>query len=559
MEREETLEKLRKARKQYDGSVREIFAKEFADKEYETLSGIPLDVLYTPLDVEGIDYLKDIGFPGEYPYTRGNFPAGYRTRLWNTRQIVTYGTAEETNKIWKELLSRGQTGLHIGLCQRSGAGSDHEMSIGFACKHSATMDTVADYVDVIDGIDLNKYAIDLGTDAPSQLAMFIAAAEEKGYQRRALRGSMANKVRMVMYPENKGNPYIDIVEFCTKEIPYWRCFNIETRNERDGGFNAIQEAAWAIAVGADGLRAVMERGFGVDEIAPRINFFIAVETDFLEEVAKFRAMRRMWARLLREKFGSKDPRSWKMRSHVQTSGVSLTAQQPLVNIARGAVQAVAAVLGGAQSMSVNTYDEALGTPSLFSQSVSLRVQQMLQHEMGFQNVVDPLGGSYHIEWLTNKIEEEAQKIIDTIESRGGASKAGQWMLEQQQLSALKYQEDIENRKRLVVGVNEFLEEEDESLKMVSPYLRKFDPSLHQKQLNRLAKVKQERDNVRVEQAKKKLYEAYKSKVNIMPPLIEAAKSYISETEITEVRVAALGKEYGPGKANPVEMALYCYM
>ena len=547
------IQKIKKAREKFDES------KPPPSGEHKTSSGIPVERVYSPAEIDKSDYLSDIGFPGEYPYTRGTFANGYLSRVWNKRQVAGYGTAEEANQRFKYLIAQGQTAFYVPHVQRSGIGSEDEQMEGFLGLSQPHFDTLADWEDVLKGIDLNKYSISLGTDSAVALAMYITAAEKMGYNRSNLKGSMSNKVRMILYPENKGNPFIDIVEFSVKEMPFFNCFYVDGRNPRDGGLNAVYEAGWTLAAAIDGIRACIERGINVDEFGPRTSFFLSVENDFFEEIAKLRAMRRMWARIMREKFDAKDPRSWRFRFHIQDSSVSYTAQQPLNNLTRGAIHGLAAVLGGCQSMHINSFDEAIRTPSEFSATVSLRTQQILEHETGITNVVDPLGGSYYVEWLTDKLEEEAQKVIDKIEGMGGASKAAPWILEQQRMMAYKHQQEIQNKERMMVGVNVFQADNDEQRQMFSSTIQKYNRTLRDKQIARLNKVKKERDNDAVEQAKKMLYEAYKAKVNIVPPMIEAVKTYISESEITEVRVAALGERYGTKHENVVEMTLFIYM
>ena len=564
------IEKIKEARTEYDELVARTVQKTPEQKaQYETDSWIPVDRLYTPADIEGTDYLRDIGFPGQYPYTRGVFPCGLRTRTWSKRQVAGYGTAEECNKLWKNLIAQGQTALNSSFAVLGGGTkipweTDDELMVGHGNRTYAKGDTVADWEDVIDGIDLDKVNINLPVDSWVNFAFFIAAAEKKGYDRRRLSGSVSGKLRMLLFPENKGNPYIDMVEFCAKEMPNWNVFYVDARNVREGGLTAVQELAWAIALGMDGVREVMKRGIDVDQFAHRIQFYVNSGSDFFEEIAKFRAMRRMWARVMKEKFGAKDPRSWRMRAGVQTSGPTMTAQQPLNNIVRAGFHGLSAILGGAQSLAIQTYDEALATPSEFGQILSLRTAQIIEHETGVTNVVDPLGGSYYVEWLTNKLEEEAQKMIDKLEELGGACKfeACSWFYSQMKASAAKYQKEIDTKERIVVGVNEFVMDEKDPMATLAPGLREFDPALNQRQIDRLNKVRRERDNSAVEKAKKTLYEAFKARENIMPPMIEAAKTYMTGGEATKVLMEALGEKYGPrggdGLEHELELALFTY-
>jgi len=569
MDKKET-EKIKEARKEYDELVSRTVQKTPEQKtKYETDSWIPVDRLYTPADIEGTDYLRDIGFPGQYPYTRGLFPSGHRTRTWSKRQVAGYGTAEECNQLWKNLIAQGQTALNSSFAISGGGTkipweSDEELMVGHGNRTYAKGDTVADWEDVLDGIDLDKVNMNLPMDVWVNFAFFIAAAEKKGYDRRKLSGSVSSKVRMILYPENKGNPYIDMVEFCANEMPNWNAFYVDARNIREGGLTAVQELAWAIAVGMDGVREVMKRGIDIDRFGPRIQFFVNAGSDFFEEIAKFRAMRRMWARLMKEEFGAKDPRSWRLRAGVQTYGPAMTAQQPLNNLVRAGFHGLAAILGGAQSLAIQTYDEALATPSESAQILSLRTAQIIEHETGVTKVVDPLGGSYYVEWLTNKLEEEAQKIIDKLEDLGGACKvkACSWFYSQMKASAAKYQQEIDSKERIVVGVNEYVMDEKDPLATLAPNLREYDPALLQRQIDRLNKVRRERDNSAVEKAKKMLCEVFKDRENIMPPLIEAAKTYITGGEVIKVLMEARGEQYGPrggnNLENELELALFTY-
>jgi len=556
---EKELEKIKEARKEYDERVARSLEKIPEQKsEYTTNSWIPVDRVYTPADIEGTDYLRDIGFPGQYPYTRGVFSSGYRTRAWNRRQVAARGTADECNQLAKYLISQGQTAfaLHAGTFSgtKIPGATDDPLYLGYAFRDNTKMDTVADWEELIDGINLHKFHWFTGP-FPIDLAMFIVAAEKKGYDRRTLPGASSAQVRLILYPENKGNPFIDMVEFCANEMPNWNAFYIDAANIRDGGLTAVQELAWAVALGMDGVREVLKRGVDIDRLGPRIHSYFRADSDLFEEVAKFRALRRMWARVMKENFGAKDPRSWGMRVHVQSLGPSFTAQQPLNNLVRGTIQGLAAVLGGVQSLAVDTYDEALSTPSDIGKVLSLRTQQIVEHESGIVNVADPLGGSYYVEWLTNKMEEEAQKIIDKLEELGGACKikACSWFLPQKREAAYKRQKEIDTKNRIVVGVNEYVMDEKDMLSTFVPEVMDFDyNAMRQKQIERLNKIRRERDNAKVEWAKKMLYDTFKSKGNMMPPMIEAVKTYITAGEIMKVLMEARGPQYGPRGENTIE-------
>jgi len=566
------MKKIKDGRKDYDELVARSIAKNPEAKpesEYMTDSWIPVNRLYTPLDVEHIDFAKDIGFPGEYPYTRGVFASGYRTRAWNRRQVAGRGPADECNQLAKYLISQGQTAfaLHAGTNADSKVPQDTDDAIyaGYAFRDTTKMDTLADWEELISGIDLNKFHWMAGEFA-IDLAMFVAAAEKQGYDRRKLVGGTAGKVRLISYPENKGNPWIDQVEFCTREMPNFNSLYIDVGNVREAGTNAIQEIAWTIALGMDCIREVMKRDLAIDSFGHRIHFYHRVGSDIFEEAAKFRAMRRMWARMMKEYFGAKDPRSWRLRTHAQSYGPVFAAKQPLNNIIRGTVQGIAAVLGGVQSLAVDTFDEPLAMPSDFAKVLSLRTQQVLEHESGLVNVVDPLGGSYYVEWLTDTLEKEAQKIVDKLEELGGACKipASAYFLQLMRDSAYRYQKEIDTKKRIHVGVNEYVMDEDDPMTSYAPELIDYDyKAAMKKQIARLNKVRRERDNAAVEKAKKMLLDVFRSRENMMPPLIEAVQTYISSGEIIKLLVEARGKQVGPRAeqyadrlVSEIELAIY---
>lgn len=565
--KKQELAKIQAARKEYDELVAQRLKTSLECKaEYLTDSWIPVDRIYTPADIEDTDYLRDIGFPGQYPFTRGLFPNGYRERAWNRRQVAGYGTVEETNRLWKYLISQGQTALTATIsCSAGGTmvswDTDDDMLAGYGGGLGVVKtDTVADWEAAFDGIDLDKVNVHLPMDMWITMAMFIAAAENRGYNRKTLRGSIQAKVRLLQYPENKGNPYIDMVEFSCKEMDNFNTFCIDTRNIREGGLTAVQEIAFGVAAGIDGVREVMKRGIDIDLLGPRIQFYLNSGPDFFEEIAKFRAIRRMWARVMREKFGAKDPRSWRLRAGVQTYGPSMTVQQPFNNIVRGAFCGLSAVLGGVQSLSIQTFDEALATPSEFSQTLSLRTQEIMEHETGVTRVVDPLGGSYYVEWLTNKLEEEAQKIIDKLEELGGVCKikGATWFNQQMIASGARYQREIDNKERIVVGVNEFEMDEKEALAGFAPKVKEHDPTIIQRQIERLNKIRRERDNAKVQQHMKILYDTFVARDNILPPLIDAVKAYVTGGEVTRMLMKARGDKYGPGRADPLDGALFYY-
>ncbi|MDD5094129.1 MAG: methylmalonyl-CoA mutase family protein [Dehalococcoidia bacterium] len=561
------LKEIQIARKQYDELVAETLKKTPEEKsEYCTDSWIPVDRVYSPIDTEGTDYVRDIGFPGEYPYTRGLFPNGFRGRTWNKRQVAGWGTVEETNKLWKYLISQGGTALTCTISGSAGGtmvnwDTDDEILLGYGGGQGVVKtDTVADWETAFDGIDLDKVNIHLPMDQFQALAYLIAAAENMGYSRKTLRGSTQGKVRLLQHPENKGNPYIDMAEFTAREMQNFNTFCVDTRNVRDGGLTAVQEIAFGISAGMEGIREIMKRGLDVDRIAPRAQFYMNSGPDIFEEACKFRAMRRMWARVMKDKFGAKDPRSWRVRVGVQTLGPYMQAQQPFNNIVRGAFCGLGAILGGTQSLSIQTFDEAVATPSEFAQTISIRTAQIIENETGITRVVDPLGGSYYVEWLTNKMEEEAQKIIDKLEELGGVIKrpGAEWFYQQMMASAVRYQREIDNKERIIVGVNEFVMDENEPLAKYVPEVRKYDPTIRERQIARLNKVRRERDKAQVEKHKKILYEVFKSGENMMPHVIDAAKAYVTSGEVQQMLMKARGDQYGPGRPDMVDGALFYY-
>jgi methylmalonyl-CoA mutase N-terminal domain/subunit len=504
-----------------------------------TQSGLPLKPLYTPLDVEGGDYLRDLGFPGGYPFTRGVVPTGYRGREWTRRQVVGLGTAEETNQRLKRLFAEGQTGFSVCGMGYQSYDSDDERSLGHLGRGGVWIDTLADMETLLDGIDMETVSLNqIGASIPI-FAMILAVAERRGIPWERLRGTIQNWVEPGGEgPALRGNGALDIIEFCTTHMPGWNHTSISVRNIRDSGATAPQEMAFGLYQGAFTVRAAMARGLDVDAVAPRISFFLSAESDFLEEVAKFRAMRRMWARLMRERFGARAPRSWVMRFHVQTSALSLTAQQPLNNVIRSTLHALAAVLGGAHSLSVNSFDEALAIPTEFSATLSLRTQEIILHESGVTQVIDPLGGAYCIEALTDLLEAEAQKLLEKLDAMGPET-AFRWIDEQTEEEAARRQRAIDSGERVVVGLNRF-RAGDEGGPPGMP-LFEYDPGWRDKQIARLRRVRAARDPGLAEAAKRQLAAAYRERVNIILPMVEAVKAYLSIGEIARIREQVLGE------------------
>ena len=421
MMKEEVLHALEEARRQYEEKVEEVLGRYGEPSEApRTTSGIPLKPAYTWEDVAGLDYLRDLGFPGDYPFTRGVAPLGYRTRAWTVRQVMGVGTAVETNQRLKYLIEQGQTGISLTGMGYAPFDSTDPRAEGLVGAGGVWIDTLADMETVLDGVDIGRISINQTGNSIPAFCMIIAVAKKRGVPLSHLQGTIQNYVLpWGDGPELRGNHYADIVQYCARHLPKWNHTSISVRNTRETGISAAQEMAFGVFQGVYTINALLARGDSIDSFAPRLSFFLNAENQFLEEVAKFRAMRRMWARLLRERFGARDPRSWRLRFHVQTSGVSLTAQQPMNNVVRATIHALAAVLGGAQSMSVNAFDEALATPTAFSQTLSLRTQQIIALETGVTSTVDPLGGSYCVEALTNELELKANEILEILEAMDG--------------------------------------------------------------------------------------------------------------------------------------------
>ena len=539
----EALRALEVARQEYEGRVAEVLAGQNETPEpLHTTSGIPLKATYSPADLEGLDYLRDLGFPGEYPFTRGVSPLGYRSRAWTVRQVMGVGTAQETNQRLKYLIEQGQTGISLTGMGYAPFDSRDQRAEGLVGAGGVWIDTLADMETVLDGVDISKISINQTGNSIPAFCMIMAVAEKRGIPLAQLRGTIQNYVLpWGEGPDLLGNHYIDIVQYCARHMPNWNHTSISVRNTRETGISAAQEIAFGVFQGVYTINALLARGEDIDAFAPRISFFLNAENQILEEVAKFRAMRRLWARLLRERFRAKDPRSWRLRFHVQTSGVSLTAQQPWNNVVRATIQALAAVLGGAQSMSVNAFDEALATPTAFSQTLSLRTQQIIAFETGVTSVVDPLGGSYCVETLTNELEEKASEILETLQDMHG-TEAFEYISQESHEAAYRRQKAIDSGEQVVVGVNRFQTAEEEDLAVGPEEILKVDPAWRLTQIRRLEKVQAERDTLAAEAAKSRLVEAYLAKENIVGPTLEAVRAYLSVGEIVQALSEAADAE-----------------
>jgi methylmalonyl-CoA mutase N-terminal domain/subunit len=514
------------------------------EEEFRTVSGIPVKHLYTPEDIKDLNYMRDLGFPGEYPFTRGIHATMYRGRIWTMRQFSGFGTAEQTNQGFKYLLKEGETGLSIAFDYPTimGYDSDHPMARGEVGRCGVAVSSLKDMEVLFDGIPLDKVTTSMTINSPTSmlLAMYVAVGDKQGVPREKLGGTVQNDMlkefiaqKLVIFPPRPSVKLVcDVIEYCVKNLPKWNPISISGYHIREAGANAVQELAFTLADGITYVEAMLERGLKVDDFAHRLSFFFASHNDFFEEIAKFRAARRLWAKIMKERFRAKNPRSIWMRMHVQTSGVTLTAQQPLNNIIRVTIQALAAVLGGTQSLHTNSFDEALALPSKQAVRVALRTQQIIAHESGVADTIDPLAGSYYVEYLTNEMEERAIEYIQKIEDMGGVIEAIErgWLQREIAESAYKYQMEVDSKKRTIVGVNEYaIEEEQESI----PILR-IDPKVEEEQIERLQKVKRERDNCKVRKILEKLHYATEKDENLMPTIIKAVKAYATLGEICEV-------------------------
>jgi methylmalonyl-CoA mutase, N-terminal domain len=523
---------------------------------FSTISGLENEPLYTPDTVE-TDYDRDLGYPGVYPFTRGVYPSMYRGRLWTMRQFAGFGTAEETNERFRYLLDHGQTGLSTAFDMPTlmGYDSDHPRSLGEVGREGVAIDSLADVETLFEGIPLADVSTSMTINAPAAmlLAFYACVGEQQGASPAELRGTIQTDIlkeyiaqkEWIFPPEPSMRLVTDMVEFCAREMPKWHPISISGYHIREAGSNAIQELAFTLADGFAYVDAAIERGLAVDDFAPRLSFFFNAHVDFFEEIAKYRAARRIWARELRDRYGAKNPRSWLMRFHTQTAGVSLTAQQPEVNIVRTALEAMAAVLGGTQSLHTNSFDEALALPTEDAVRIALRTQQVIAHETGVVNTIDPLGGSYYLEELTNRLEAEAYDYFDRIEKLGGVIPAIKENFFQREIAdaSFRYQHEVEQKQRIIVGVNRYELEDEPEVEIL-----RIDPALERKQIQRVQALRGRRDSVAVETALARLKQAAaRDDDNLMPPLVEASRAYVTLGEMCE----ALSDVWGTWTETPV--------
>jgi len=517
-----------------------------------TVDGTVVNRVYTPADLAESD--QDGSLPGEYPFTRNIMPAGYRTRLWTMRQYSGFATVEETNKRYKYLYEQGQTGFSVAfhLPTQMGYDSDHPLAAGEVGRCGVAIDSLQDMEELWDGIPLADVStsMTINATAPIITAMYMAAAEKQGADRGQLNGTVQNDLlkeyiarnTYVFGPEPSMRLTTDLCSYCAENMTKWNSISISGYHMREAGATAIQEAAFTLANGIAYVQAMVDKGMEVDSFAPRFSFFFAAYNNFLEEVAKFRAARRAWAKIMKERFGAQNPRSLMLRFHVQTDGFTLTEQQPLNNVVRVAIQTLASVLGGCQSLHACSYDEALALPSEEAVQLSLRTQQIIAEESGVTDAVDPLGGSYYVEWLTNKIEEGIEEYIKKIDEIGGASEAIKKGYIQREIrrAAYDYQKAVDSGEQAVVGVNKYATEEEHSLELLE-----IDESVEKRQVERLRKLRSERDNEKVSQVLDEVRRVAKSDENLMPVLVEAVKTYATVGEITDALRDVFGEYREP--------------
>src|SRR2546427_1122507 len=523
---------------------------------FSTISGLENEPLYTPDNVE-LDYGRDLGFPGSYPFTRGVYPTMYRGRLWTMRQFAGFGTAEETNERFRYLLDHGQTGLSTAFDMPTlmGYDSDHPKSLGEVGREGVAIDSLADMETLFAGIPLGEVSTSMTINSPAAilLAFYVCVGEEQRVGRGALRGTIQTDIlkeyiaqkEYIFPPEPSMRLVTDMVEFCARELPRWHPISISGYHIREAGSTAAQELAFTLADGFTYVDWALERGLDVDEFAPRLSFFFNAHLDFFEEIAKYRAARRIWARELKERYGAKSPRSWLMRFHTQTAGVSLTAQQPEVNIIRTALEAMAAVLGGTQSLHTNSFDEALALPTESAVRIALRTQQVIAHETGVVNTIDPLGGSYYVEELTNRLETEAYDYFGRIRKLGGVVAAIKENFFQREIAdaSFRYQSEVEQKQRIIVGVNRYELEDEQPVEIL-----KIDPALEREQIDRVQALRARRDSGAAASALAELKRsAAQEDKNLMPPIVEASKAYVTMGEMCD----ALREVWGVWRETPV--------
>lgn len=521
-------------------------------QKFDTLSGIPTERVYS-VDNTDVEYLNDVGFPGEYPFTRGIQPTMYRGRLWTMRQYSGYASADDTNRRFKFLLSQGQTGLSVAfdLPTQTGYDSDAVMAEGEVGKVGVPISSLLDMEQLFDGIPLDQVStsMTINATAPILLALYVAVAKKQGVPNTKIRGTTQNDIlkeyiargTYIYPPAPSLRLTVDVIDYCARELPGWNPISISGYHIREAGATAVQEVAFTFANAIEYVNATLARGLKIDDFAPQLSFFFVSQMDFMEEIAKFRAARRLWAQIVKERYGATKPQSMMLRFHTQTAGVSLTAQQPENNIVRTALEALAAVLGGTQSLHTNSFDEALALPSEQAVQIALRTQQIIGHESGVTNTVDPTAGSYYIEQLTAEIEKRAQDYLRQIENLGGALRAIEtgFINREIQESAWRFQQQVDNGERAVVGVNKY-----ETDREVRPHLARPDPAAQEKQTGRLKELRAHRDGTRWSESLRELERTARGNANLMPQILNAVEAYATVGEISDTLRRVFGEYRG---------------
>jgi methylmalonyl-CoA mutase, N-terminal domain len=546
------------AKQRWEREVLEPALKKTPERSipFTTISGRPIDRLYTSDDLQDLDFARDLNEPGQFPYTRGIHPSGYRGRLWTMRQFAGFGTPEETNERFKALLSAGGGGLSVAfdLPTLMGRDPDHELSLGEVGKCGVSIVSLADMERLFDGISLGEIttSMTINSPAPMIFAMYLAVAEQQGADWKQLSGTIQNDIlkefiaqKEYIYPPRESMRLItDIFGFCSNQVPKWNTVSVSGYHIREAGSTSLQELAFTLRDGIEYVKYGIDAGLDVDDFAPRISFFFNSHSDFFEEIAKFRAARKLWADVMRDRFGAKHERSWKLRFHTQTAGVSLTAQQPYNNVVRTALQALAAILGGTQSLHTNSLDEALALPTAEAATLALRTQQIIAHESGVTNTVDPLGGSYFVERLTLDMERGAREYFEIIDRLGGMVEAIEQGFPQKEIAEASYrfQQSVEKRDKIIVGVNDFVQEDEEPIPILY-----IDETTAGRQLARLEELRRTRDNDKVRRALDTLRETARGKGNTMYPLLDAVRAYATVGEMCD----ALRDVWGEYEERPL--------
>jgi len=552
----EIFKEIKKGKEAWDETCKDTFSsKPERLKRFSTVSDQEIERIYTPEHVKEHDFMKDLAFPGQYPFTRGVQPSMYRGRLWTMRMFAGLGSASDTNRRFHLLVKEGQTGLSTAFDMPTLMGYDTESpkARGECGKCGVAIDTLADMEDLFAGLPIDRITTSMTINPPAAViwAMYIAMAENRGIDRRVLGGTIQNDMlkefiaqkTFMCPPEPSLRIITDTVEFGTREVPKWNTISISGYHIREAGSTAVQELAFTIADGIAYTQAAIDRGLNVDDFAPRFSFFFNSHLDFFEEIAKFRAARRMWAKIMKDRFKAKNPRSWWLRFHTQTAGCSLTAQQPYNNVVRTALEALAAVLGGTQSLHTNSLDEVLAIPTEEAATIALRTQQIIAEESGVANTIDPLGGSYFVEALTNQMEEQAFEIIRKIDDMGGMLSAIEKNYPQQEIAdaAYHYQRQIDELDRTVVGVNKYATEEDIPVEILE-----IDEELERIQMEKTQRIKNDRDNKKVTDALEKVGDACSGTTNVMEPIIQAVKAHATLQEVCDVFRRVYGEYRDPG-------------